>query len=108
KDIVSKNMSSFLHQPKRIHCRCKAFYRHLYSFIKDNQVKVITDDLEKLYATEEFLVEGHWEDQRRLNMIPGGKSGLRYLREHGLISNSVADQRGQTRLIVRDVGRISS
>lgn len=55
----------------------------------NHKVMGITDDLEKLYATEEFLVEGHWEDERRLNMIPGGKSGLRYLREHGLISNSV-------------------
>jgi hypothetical protein len=55
----------------------------------NHKVMGITDDLEKLYATEEFLVEGHWEDQRRLNMIPGGKSGLRYLREHGLIPQSV-------------------
>lgn len=55
----------------------------------NHKVMSITDDLEKLYATEEFLVEGHWEDQRRLNMIPGGKSGLRYLREHGLLQQSV-------------------
>lgn len=54
-----------------------------------HKVMAITDDLEKLYATEEFLVEGHWEDQRRLNMIPGGKSGLRYLRENGLLQQSV-------------------
>lgn len=51
----------------------------------NHKVMDITDDLEKLYATEEFLVEGHWDDQRRLNMIPGGKSGLRYLRENGLL-----------------------
>ncbi len=55
----------------------------------NHKVMGITDDLEKLYATEEFLVEGHWEDQRRLNMIPGGKSGLRYLRENGLLQKSV-------------------
>ena len=55
----------------------------------NHKVMGITDDLEKLYATEEFLVEGHWEDQRRLNMIPGGKSGLRYLRENGLLQQSV-------------------
>lgn len=55
----------------------------------NHKVMGITDDLESLYTAEEFLVEGHWEDQRRLNMIPGGKSGLRYLRENGLIGKSV-------------------
>lgn len=49
----------------------------------------ITDDLEQLYEAEEFLVEGHWDDERRLNMVPGGKSGLRYLRENGLLSKGV-------------------
>ncbi|WP_431295859.1 hypothetical protein [Rahnella sp. PAMC 25559] len=55
-----------------------------------HKVMAITDDLEKLYAAEEFMVEGHWDDQRRLNMIPGGKSGLRYLRENGMIKSSIA------------------
>jgi hypothetical protein len=50
-----------------------------------HKVLGITDDVEELYALEEILVEGHWEDERRLNMIPGGKSGLRYLRENGLL-----------------------
>lgn len=54
-----------------------------------HKVMGITDNIEKLYATEEFLVEGHWDDRRRLNMIPGGKSGLKYLREHGLLSKSI-------------------
>lgn len=49
-----------------------------------HRVMAITDDLEELYESEEFLVEGHWDDERRLNMVPGGKSGLRYLRENGL------------------------
>ncbi|ACS40560.1 hypothetical protein [Methylorubrum extorquens] len=51
-----------------------------------HKVMAITDDLERLYATEEHVVEGHWHDTRRLNMIPGGKSGLRYLRENGLLA----------------------
>lgn len=54
-----------------------------------HKVMGVTDDIEKLYATEEYIVEGHWDDQRRLNMIPGGKSGLKYLRDHGLLSKSV-------------------
>lgn len=54
----------------------------------NHKVMGITNDLEELYAEEEFLVEGHWEDERRLNMIPGGKSGLRYLRENGLLQQS--------------------
>ena len=54
-----------------------------------HKVMAITDDLEKLYATEQWLVEGHWHDQRRLNMIPGGKSGLKYLRENGMLAERV-------------------
>jgi len=50
-----------------------------------HKVMGITSDLETLYATEEWLVEGHWSDARRLNMIPGGKSGLKYLRENGML-----------------------
>lgn len=54
-----------------------------------HKVMAITDDIEQLYATEEWLVDGHWHDQRRLNMIPGGKSGLRYLRENGMLGDRV-------------------
>jgi hypothetical protein len=53
-----------------------------------HKVMGITDNLEALYKSEEFLVDGHWHDERRLNMIPGGKSGLRYLRESGLLQPS--------------------
>ncbi|MEG3080653.1 hypothetical protein R3F64_12385 [Halomonas sp. 5021] len=67
-----------------------------------HKVMGITDDLEKLYATEEFLVEGHWEDQRRLNMIPGGKSGLRYLRENGLLQQSVVPMPDERNRIVSE------
>lgn len=68
------------------------FHRKLREELDANRVTYIhhkvmgvTDDVKKLYATEEFLIEGHWRDERRLNMIPGGKSGLRYLREHGML-----------------------
>lgn len=50
-----------------------------------HKVMGVTDDIEELYATEEYLVREHWDDARRLNMIPGGKFGLKYLREHGLL-----------------------
>lgn len=53
-----------------------------------HKIMGITDDLERLYATEEWLVEGHWSDARRLNMIPGGKSGLRYLRENACLRSA--------------------
>lgn len=52
----------------------------------NHKVMGITSDLETLYAVEEALVAGHWNDGRRLNMIPGGKSGLKYLRENGMLS----------------------
>lgn len=61
-----------------------------------HKVMAITDDLDKLYNTEKFLIEGHWDDERRLNMIPGGKAGLRYLREHSILRKGVVatpDQR---------------
>jgi hypothetical protein len=51
-----------------------------------HKVMNITDNLEALYEAEEYLVKGHWHDARRLNMIPGGKSGLKYLRENGLLA----------------------
>lgn len=54
-----------------------------------HKVMGITHEIEELYASEEMLVEGHWEDGRRLNLIPGGKSGLRYLREHGMLGERV-------------------
>ncbi|BBN63449.1 hypothetical protein KUIN1_26390 [Pseudomonas sp. KUIN-1] len=49
----------------------------------------ITDDLDELYNAERFFIEGHWDDERRLNMIPGGKSGLQYLREHSILKRGV-------------------
>jgi len=52
-----------------------------------HKVMGITDDLEKLYATEEMLIHGHWEDKRRLNMIPGGQAGLRVLKKRGVIKS---------------------
>jgi hypothetical protein len=54
-----------------------------------HKVMGITEDIEALYAAEEALVEGHWTDTRRLNMIPGGKSGLRYMRENGMLPERV-------------------
>lgn len=54
-----------------------------------HKVMAITDDLEALYNGEEFLIGGHWEDERRLNMIPGGRAGLRYLREHSILAKGV-------------------
>jgi len=65
-----------------------------------HRVMGVTDDLEALYNSEEFLVEGHWSDERRLNMIPGGKSGLRYMREHGMLSDKVIPMPDERDVIV--------
>ncbi|WP_433695416.1 hypothetical protein [Paraburkholderia phenoliruptrix] len=65
-----------------------------------HKVMAVTDDIERLYASEEWLVKGHWEDERRLNMIPGGKSGLKYLRENGMLGRRVVpDPDGRERLV---------
>lgn len=56
-----------------------------------HKVMAVTTDVEALYEAEEALVAGHWEDTRRLNMIPGGRAGYRYLRRAGLIAPSSED-----------------
>lgn len=56
-----------------------------------HKVMAVTIDVEALYAAEEALVRGHWEDARRLNMIPGGRAGYRYLRRAGLIDPTSKD-----------------
>lgn len=42
-----------------------------------HKVMAVTTDVEALYKAEEALVRGHWEDSRRLNMIPGGRAWYR-------------------------------
>jgi len=59
-----------------------------------------TDDIEMLYEAEEFIVQGHWSDERRLNMVPGGKSALRYLREHDMITSNVVPKPDERDTIV--------
>ena len=64
-----------------------------------HKVMGATTDIEQLYEAEEFMVEGHWNDERRLNMVPGGKSGLLYMRRHGMLDKSVVpmpDDRDRT------------
>jgi len=47
-----------------------------------HKAMAVTTDVEALYATEQFVIEAHWTDERRLNMIPGGRYGMSYLRTH--------------------------
>ncbi len=56
-----------------------------------HKVMVVTTDIEALYEAEEALVRGHWTDTRRLNMIPGGRAGYRYLRRGGLVGSGWED-----------------
>src|SRR3546814_5195036 len=67
--------------------------------ISDWSSDVCSSDLvEALYEAEEALVRGHWDDTRRLNMIPGGRAGYRYLRRAGLVdpgSEDMPDDRDQ-------------
>ena len=46
-------------------------------------------DLGLLNRMEEQIVDGHWDDDRLLNMIPGGEKGLKYLHEHGIVDRKV-------------------
>lgn len=56
-----------------------------------HKVMAITTDVDALYASEEALVRGHWKDTRRLNMIPGGRAGYRYLRSAGLMDTATEE-----------------
>ena len=56
-----------------------------------HKVMAVTTEVEALYQAEEALVRGHWEDDRRLNMIPGGRAGYRYLRRAGLVDPAATD-----------------
>jgi hypothetical protein len=67
----------------------------------NHKIMGVTSDLEQLYVSEEFLVEGHWDDERRLNMVPGGKSALRYMREHGMIAPRVVPMPDERDRIIR-------
>ena len=55
-----------------------------------HRVMGVTTVATALYDAEEALIHGHWDDQRRLNMIPGGRAGFRYLKQHGFLSSSFA------------------
>ncbi|WP_210325389.1 hypothetical protein [Mesorhizobium silamurunense] len=75
--------------PLRFHRRfLEELESHRITYIH-HKVMAVTTDIEALYATEEFLVKGHWHDERRLNMIPGGKEGLRYLRQNGMLGRHI-------------------
>jgi hypothetical protein len=40
-----------------------------------HKVMAVTDNVDALYEAEARLVRAHWQDARRLNMIPGGRGG---------------------------------
>lgn len=50
-----------------------------------HKVMGVFSTLEEVQDYEEAMVSGHWDDERLLNMIPGGKAGVRYLREHSML-----------------------
>lgn len=54
-----------------------------------HKVMGVAPTLERIQDLEEAFVRGHWEDARRLNMIPGGREGIKYMREHGMLSQGV-------------------
>jgi hypothetical protein len=50
-----------------------------------HKVMAVTTEVEALYLAEEALIRRHWEDDRRLNMIPGESTGYRYPRRTGVV-----------------------
>ena len=55
----------------------------------NHKVMGLLDTIEQLYTSEEEVVDGYWEDERLLNMIPGGRKGIRYLHEHNMVDRKV-------------------
>ena len=49
----------------------------------------VASTLDELQDLEEVFVAGHWDDQRLLNMIPGGKAGIEYLHKHRILGKNV-------------------
>nr|EIU2701964.1 hypothetical protein [Pseudomonas aeruginosa] len=54
-----------------------------------HKVMGVASTLDELQDLEEVFVAGHWDDQRLLNMIPGGKAGIEYLHKHRILGKNV-------------------
>ena len=54
-----------------------------------HKVMGVVSTLDKVQDLEEAFVAGHWDDTRRLNMIPGGKAGIAYLHKHGMMARNI-------------------
>ncbi|WP_213664391.1 hypothetical protein [Stutzerimonas stutzeri] len=55
----------------------------------------VASTLDEIQALEETFVAGHWQDERLLNMIPGGKAGIAYLHKHRIIGKGAVLQADQ-------------
>lgn len=54
-----------------------------------HKIMGVAPTLDDIRSLEEAFVAGHWDDKRLLNMIPGGKAGIAYLHEHGIMARNV-------------------
>lgn len=52
-----------------------------------HKVMAVLPSLDQLMEMEEVFVQGHWDDARLLNMIPGGKAGIAYLHKHAMMQS---------------------
>lgn len=53
-----------------------------------HKVMGVAPSLLEIQDLEEAFVAAHWDDDRLLNMIPGGRAGIAYLHEHGRIAKN--------------------
>jgi hypothetical protein len=53
----------------------------------NHKVMAAVETLEEIQTMEELAVDGHWGEERLLNMIPGGQKGLRFLHEHNILGS---------------------
>lgn len=54
-----------------------------------HKVMGVAPSLDQIQDLEEAFVQGHWDDERLLNMIPGGKAGIAYLHRHRMLDEQV-------------------
>lgn len=67
-----------------------------------HKVMGVAQNLDRIQELEEAFVQGHWDDDRLLNMIPGGKAGIVYLHKHRILDEKVKPTPDQVERLLED------
>lgn len=67
-----------------------------------HKVMGVASTLDEVQDLEEAFVAGHWDDTRLLNMIPGGKAGIAYIHEHGMMARNIVPTPDHVEKVLED------